>query len=88
MFLQASRFSARLMAEGDEVLQSLASVQLNHSNKNVRRAAGAALVAAQHEASLLPPCHTPGCALERTVPCRGDQLRRGDQLTTGQCYCD
>ncbi|KAK9826371.1 hypothetical protein WJX81_003941, partial [Elliptochloris bilobata] len=46
---QAPRFSERLVEEGGAVLQALAAMQLANSNKLVRRAAGAALLAAQRQ---------------------------------------
>ena len=52
--VQAPRFSERLMADGKEVLRSLAAMQLAHSNKEVQRAAGAALLAAQRQARRPP----------------------------------
>lgn len=53
---QAPRFSERLVADGRGVLHSLAAMQLKHSNREVRGAAGAALVAVQRQAR--PPLST------------------------------
>ncbi len=47
---QAPRFSERIIADGDALLQRLAYLHVNHGNKDVRRAAGATLDAAQHQA--------------------------------------
>ncbi len=57
---QAPRFSERIIADGDALLSRLAYLHVNHSNKDVRRAAGATLDAAQHQARPEPRARPPG----------------------------
>jgi len=57
---QAPRFSERFIADGDALLQRLAYLHVNHANKDVRRAAGATLDAAQHQARPKPRARPSG----------------------------
>ena len=47
---QTPRFSERIIAKGDDLLRRLALMHVDHANKDVRSAAGAALDAAQRQA--------------------------------------